>query len=104
MGNTLYMSGKELQGYLVSDDLVLGGYDGMYEHNEVLEWRDQEQEWVKVGCMKMTRSFHSMTTITLPENYCEQLVCTQSFMRVKFLICLPIRHLVIEGLFVFQNW
>ena len=43
----------------------------MYEHSEVMEWRDEEEEWVEVGRMRMTRSFHSITTITLPEDYCE---------------------------------
>jgi len=50
LGNTLYMS---------------GGYDGMYEHDEILEWKDDTEEWVEIGTMKMTRSFHSMTPITL---------------------------------------
>jgi len=50
LGNTLYMS---------------GGYDGMYEHNEILEWKDDTEEWVEIGTMKMTRSFHSMTPITV---------------------------------------
>ena len=42
-----------------------GGYDGMYEHDEILEWKDDTEEWLEIGTMKMTRSYHSVTTIPL---------------------------------------
>ena len=48
----------------------------MYEHNEILEWKDDTEEWVEIGTMKMTRSFHSMTTITVEGDmleYCGQI-------------------------------
>merc|ERR1719348_2788193 len=45
LGNILYMT---------------GGYDGMYEHNEILEWRDEDERWVLIGAMRMTNSYHSM--------------------------------------------
>jgi len=50
LGNTLYVS---------------GGIDGIYEHDEILEWKDDTEEWVEIGRMTSTRSFHSMAPITL---------------------------------------
>ena len=37
----------------------------MYEHDEILEWKDDTEEWLEIGTMKMTRSGHSVTTIPL---------------------------------------
>merc|ERR1711892_140161 len=53
LSNTLYVS---------------GGIDGIYEHDEILEWKDDTEEWVEIGRMTSTRSFHSMAPITLVGN------------------------------------
>ena len=33
--------------------------------DEIIEWRDEEQEWVEIGKMKMARGYHAVTTIQL---------------------------------------
>jgi len=50
LGNTLYLS---------------GGYDGRYEYDMVLEWEASAEEWVRIGRMQKTRSFHSMAPVTV---------------------------------------
>merc|ERR1712106_418861 len=50
LGNTLYLS---------------GGYDGRYEYDMVMEWEASAEEWLRIGRMQKTRSFHSMAPVTV---------------------------------------
>ena len=51
-----------------------GGKDGSLEYrSEILEWRDDTQEWVEVVKMKVPRWYHAVTTINIESDvmiYC----------------------------------
>ena len=66
LGNILYMTGGSPQsGALHLINLVSGGNDGFYENTEILQWKDDTEEWMEVGKMIKRRSSHSMTTIKI---------------------------------------
>ena len=54
---------------------VLGGHDTIKDagREEILAWDADREDWVKVGLMKVARSFHALSTVNMQElvNYCD---------------------------------
>ena len=53
---------------------LIGGSDvNSAKGDDILAWDADKQDWVKVGLMKVARSWHALSTVNMQElvNYCD---------------------------------